>query len=449
VTYTVQPGDTLNGIAIKFLGSASPATTLFQINRSVIKSGSPSLLATGEKLVIPDQMIAASKGSRKTAKGSTDVALLVNGVEYVGWQSVKIMRSMETAAASFEVEAFDRWEPGEEPWPIFDFDEVKVFIGPDLLIDGHVDEVNLGIDAGAHTMRVSGRDRTADLVDCSAMNRPGTFTNIKLEVLAQRLTQPFGVKVVCDQDTGAPIAKFALLPGEKVHEAIARGAIAKNLIVTSGLSGVLAITRSGTRRAKDAIVEGKNLKSGESKASSIERFSDYTVEGQDSGQGKAKNGMKATYHDAGVPRYRPWMGHCEQKATAEYVKARAEWEARARAAKARGANVVVQGWRQSNGILWQTNRLVAAHSPSLGLDEDLLIGEVTFELSSSSGMTVMLKLVRPDAYSSEEELKAAKDIIKENRLERRRHRKGRARGVSAAEIAAELDSLKPFENDDY
>ena len=437
--YTVQPGDTLNGIALKVFGTAAPAATLFQINKSAIKSGSPSSLATGEKLVIPDQMVKASSVTRHAAKGSNDVALLVNGIEYSGWESVKITRSLETAAASFEVSIFDKWDASKGPWPIFDQDEVKVYVGPDILIDGYVDKVALSISADAHSMSVSGRDRTADLIDCSVEMRPGTFNNKRIEDIAQALALPYGVSVVTDQDTGPVIAAFKLFPGEKVHEAISRAAIAKNLIVCSGFSGRLALTRSGEKRATDAILEGKNLLSGTADATSVDRFSDYTVEGQSNGQGLAKNGMIGKYHDSGVHRYRPLMIHAEQKATTEYVTLRAQWEARSRAAKAKSANVTVVGWRQSDGNLWQTNRLVSVTSPSLGLYEDFLIGEVTYELTSS-GMVAMLKLVRPDAYTSADELHAAKDIIKTNRVAGKGGR-AKSRGVSQAEIQQELNTL--------
>ena len=133
------------------------------------------------------------------------------------------------------------------------------------------------------------------------------------------------------------------------------------------------------------------------------------------------------------------MIHAEQKATTEYVTLRAQWEARSRAAKAKSANVTVVGWRQSDGNLWQTNRLVSVTSPSLGLYEDFLIGEVTYELTSS-GMVAMLKLVRPDAYTSADELHAAKDIIKTNRVAGKGGR-AKSRGVSQAEIQQELNTL--------
>jgi len=438
MVYTVQPGDTLAGISIRILGSAAPAQILFEINRSKIKSGSPTQLAAGEKLIIPEQMISGARARRKPSADSHEVTLEVGGIGYVGWTSVRIGKSLETAAASFEVEIFDRWEAGSESWPIYEGDEVRVYIGAELLVDGYVDEVRLSIDANSRGMSVSGRDRTADLVDCSAMNRPGTWTNQKLEVIASAVAAPFGVVVETDQDTGPALAKFTLIPGEKAYEAIARAAIAKNLIVTSGKDGKLLLTRSGSLRAVDAIVEGKNLLAGDSSASAADRFSDYIVEGQAGGQGQAKNGMKATYHDAGVSRYRPLMLHSEQKATPEYLQQRGQWEARSRAARARSASVSVVGWWQSNGELWKENRIVGADSPSLGLAEDFLIGEVVYETSIEGGRLATLRLVRPDAYTSEEQLVATKDIMR-NRGKKKGG--GKDRGVSQAEYQKAIHDL--------
>lgn len=418
MTYTVQPGDTLAGISIRVLGSAAQTQTLFQLNRSQIKSGSPETLTPGERLIIPDQMIAASKASAPSGRDPNDVTLVVNGFEYAGWDSVRISRSLETAAAAFDVSVFDKWKEGEDPWPIFDFDEVRVYIGKDLLVVGYVDDVNLSLDGSSRGMSVSGRARTGDLVDSSATNRPGSFKGKKLEEIAQILAKPFGVNVTCDVDTGDPIPNFALLPGEKVHEAISRAAIARNLVVTSGFDGGLMLMRSGDLRARDGIIEGQNLLSGSAKASSIDRYSDYIVEGQAAGQGKAKNAMRATYHDAGVPRYRPLILPAEQKATVQNLQSRAEWEARARAAKGRSAEATVAGWRQSDGSLWEINRIVGAHSPALGLDDDLLIAETTFDLSPSSGQTVAMRLVRPDAYKSAVELRAGKDAIRQERMQK-------------------------------
>ncbi|KAL6953374.1 hypothetical protein U1Q18_052068 [Sarracenia purpurea var. burkii] len=364
--YIVQPGDTLRAIAIRVLGSEAPAATLWQINKARIKSGTPNQLTPANR------SSSRTKWSRRVRPIDVERWTLTRSFSSsTGWSTPDGRRfesrdrSKQPLVPSTSILRING-SRGSQPWPIFEWDEVKVYIGADLLISGYVEEVEFSLDDGSHVMRVAGSDRTVDLVDCSAMLRPGVIKGKKLEEAASILAKPFGIEVVTDQDTGPAIASFALQPGEKVFEAISRAAIAKHLLVTSRPDGSLLITRSGSRRATDAIVEGKNLKSGSSRSSSRDRFSDYIVEGQSSGQGQAKNGQRGTYRDPGFPRYRPLMLQAEQKATAEYVKARAQFEARARAAKSQGAVVVVVGWRQSDGTLWDRNRSSQCNPPPLG-----------------------------------------------------------------------------------
>lgn len=441
MTYTVQQGDTLEGISLRFLGTKEAAGTLFNINRGAIKSGSPSRLAPGERLTIPEQMIQASD-----AKGAKldplQVGLEVNGLSYSGWESVTVTRSLEAASGAFSLAIYDKWLATGEAWPIFEGDKVRVWIGRDLVLDGYVDSIDLSSDAQSRSLSVSGRDRTCDLIDCSAMNRPGVFKGKKLEAIAALLARPFGVKVICDVNTGPAIKAFALQPGEKVHAAIERAARAINLMVTATESGELLITRSGSQKATDAIVEGKNFLSGNSKASCADRFSVYVVEGQGSGQGKEKHSHRGEYRDPSVGRYRPLIIKAEAKADGTYVKGRAEWEARARAAKGRSAAVTVQGWRQSSGKLWQINRLVTAQVPSINLDGEMLISEVTFSVSDQGTVTT-LNLIRPDAYLSEESLKAVKDVLKG-----RKPAKGKGKGKKEAGVLTPGDYKHAMEDVD-
>ena len=50
-TYTVQPGDTLSGIAEKFFGNASEYTSIFNVNRDQLSD--PDKIKPGQVLKIP------------------------------------------------------------------------------------------------------------------------------------------------------------------------------------------------------------------------------------------------------------------------------------------------------------------------------------------------------------------------------------------------------------
>jgi LysM repeat protein len=72
-TYTVQPGDTLAGIASRFYGRASAWHELYRRNRSKISN--PNLIFPGQVLVIPRHLVTAHRsepgtGSQQQSGGS-------------------------------------------------------------------------------------------------------------------------------------------------------------------------------------------------------------------------------------------------------------------------------------------------------------------------------------------------------------------------------------------
>ena len=55
----------------------------------------------------------------------------------------------------------------------------------------------MSIDSGSFSLSVSGRDKTADLIDCSATGN-SEFNNKTLTAIAQELCAPFGIAVLTD-----------------------------------------------------------------------------------------------------------------------------------------------------------------------------------------------------------------------------------------------------------
>jgi LysM repeat protein len=83
-TYTVRPGDTLSGIALRLFGRASEWHQLYRLNRSKISN--PNLIFVGMVLVIPRH---PSAGSRHSSGGrqSTDGQQSTGGQQSAGNQS--------------------------------------------------------------------------------------------------------------------------------------------------------------------------------------------------------------------------------------------------------------------------------------------------------------------------------------------------------------------------
>lgn len=118
------------------------------------------------------------------------VTLKVDGMEYRGWLDVRIARGVDRAAADFTLSVTRQY------WPIKPGSACEVWIGQDKLITGWVDEVNPSHSGGERKIEVKGRSRTADLIDCSAVNKPGQWSNQSLQRIADDLAGPYGVPVI-------------------------------------------------------------------------------------------------------------------------------------------------------------------------------------------------------------------------------------------------------------
>lgn len=329
-----------------------------------------------------------------------DVRLVVNGAKYGGWKSVQVALSIESIAGSFEVEATDRWGDQLQAWAVAEEDACRVEIDGEVVIDGYVDRRGVALAADQRSLSFAGRDRAAQLVDCSAVLENYTFRSVGLLEIARTLAAPFSIEVSAQAGLAlATPAKFVVNPGDTVFEALERVAtIAGALVVSDGRGGIV-LTRASTARA-GALVEGSNVKSAAVDYSASDRFHRYVIATQAPGGGASAN-VKATATDEDVRlTSRVLLVRPDAGVTAEYARQRGDWEARIRAARAETVSVTVVGWRQPSGALWPVNALSNVRIPSIGVDGDMLISSVNYSLGDD-GETTTLRLVRPDAFSPE------------------------------------------------
>ncbi|EKK0669782.1 phage tail protein [Salmonella enterica subsp. enterica serovar Derby] len=118
--------------------------------------------------------------------------------------------------------------------------------------------------------------------------------------------------------------------------------------------------------------------------------------------------LRARTEDAFIARYRPMYIRQTGQATGAGCIARADFEARQRAARTDETTYLVQGWRQGNGTLWQPNQRVIVFDPVCGFDNtELLVSEVTFTQDQNGTMTE-IRVGPPDAYLPEPEAPGAR-----------------------------------------
>lgn len=323
----------------------------------------------------------------------------VNNKVYEGFKNIMISRNLTSLTGTFQITLTDKTNVESEDFEIKSGDRIHCHLGKEALYEGYVDKITISVTPTSRNITIVGRDKTADLVDCSILGN-NEFNDVTFTELATAICKPFDIKVLPQVDVGNKFAKFTVRQGETVFEALERAAKERKLLLLSSTHGNLVIDRKGKTRASSEIIEGVNFQSGSVTFDDSERFSEYTVKGQNTGlvgEILDSTGNKGIAYDNGIKRYRPVLVIAENSVDNDGAQKRAEFEANFRAAKAAQINCVVIGWKQKNGKLWATNQTVHLDAKSLGVKQDFLIQRVKFN-QGDKGRRTEIELIRPDAF---------------------------------------------------
>lgn len=333
--------------------------------------------------------------------------LRVGGQRLSGWLSVEVHASLE--ALSAEVTLGVVLESTATLPPVIRGQELIFELGGQRAISGYVRTVKCRISGDDLAVTITGRDYTADLVDCAAIHKSGAWKNTTLERIARDLCEPFKVEVVwnvADATVSQPFPTFKLDHSETVFEALSRAARQRGVIMTRDAFGRVVFTEPGMGGTADALVLGDNLLECEYTDDDSDRFSVYQVVGDAGGGDLLGASMTleqvstvATFVDAGVPRWRPkqvWSSTSTGK-----IKARNQAQAEQARGLSQGQRVTakVRGWQQTSGHLWESNWMTTITARPLGLDaRELLIVGVLLGLDDDGGEVATLTLAPKSGY---------------------------------------------------
>lgn len=402
------------------------------------------------------------------------VRMLVNGVEFGGWKSVRIGAGIERQARSFDLSVTDEW-PGSRndiPRRVRPGDACEIYIGTDRVLTGYVDGTPIKYTGKTVTVGVSGRSKTADLVDCCPVqgtrdasgpaaaggNRwqqlgvqgvsgsnpapaaraiapnvkggsGGQWRAAKLEQIAADMAAEYGVKVVAEVDTGAALT-HQVQQGETVFESIDRMLRMRHCLATDNALGELVFVVAGSGgKATTSLELGRNIREGDAPLNFSKVFSEYVCKGQKSVSNQQADdagddvdaaiessiGSSASVTDSRVNRRRVLVLRQSGQADEGTVGDRVKFERANRAAKALETVYVVDGWRQEGGALWVQNQQVRVIDALIGFDAEMLIAEVTY-LLDDEGQRTELRVGPLDGYvtaAQKKQKKANTKIVKD------------------------------------
>lgn len=335
-----------------------------------------------------------------------DLTLFVGQQQVSGWNSIRVTRGIERIPSDFEIEMTERY-PGEVAELVIQpGDACQVKLGSDLVITGYVDRFMPSIEVGRHSIRVTGRGKCQDLVDCAAEWPGGQILNSSVLQIAQKLASYYGITVTASGDdgrAGLSVPQFNLLLGETGFEIIERICRYRALLAYDGADGNLILSGVGTVSAASGFAQGVNVQRASASYSMDQRYSEYVAFLQstdvftDLGDGGNQLGV---FLDKGVSRHRRHVIISEAGGGGmDVCLQRAAWEAARRFGRSGSIAITTDSWRDSAGILYEPNTLVPISIPILKTDgKTWLISQVTYKLNEN-GTTCDLVMMPPDAFS--------------------------------------------------
>lgn len=365
---------------------------------------------------------------------------------------VTVTRDLQHIAGTFEVTLVDEarirnaliaqiGQPTQAA-PIEPGDPITLSIGDEPILIGWIEVPEFDWEGDKITARITGRDKTGDLVECAALpTGPAEFRGVGLLHVAKQVCAPYGITARADVDIGAPFERLSLHPHQTALTFLEGAARQRAVLLASDGIGGLLLTRGGATRGPAALEIGQNVHRVQVRYDWTHRFSDYFVK-QDSARHRssgpaldhtvvplaggtpppaapaARSAAEApaigtTGHatDPEVTRWRPTVRLTRSQSGMSSVQEQAEWAARVARGLSDQVHMTVLEWRAGrDNALWRPNQVVAVWDPYSGLDRDMLIAGVTCDFDEE-GRRTRLRVVGVTAY----------DRI--NEAERRRHRR--------------------------
>ena len=324
----------------------------------------------------------------------SELILKINEVNYSGFDSVHIRKSMLDICGGFAVSVDNFFHGGTTAQEIKMGHGVKIEINGSQIIDGWIDEMPIIFGRNVDRIEIRGRDNTCDLVDCCWDETPNEWKNQSIKNLIKTLCNKFSITVIIDDsaqsEVETKIETFKASEGMPISELIFKLCKDRGILPISKGDGFLTLIKAtSSEYTNDAIIVRANAEGGKLVQSNINRYSVYKVKGY----GIATDNKTlqdyiecyGEFSDPIISRERPFVVFSENASTNFLCKKRAISEARIRAGLSRSVIYNMDGWVQSNDELWEKNKLVKIEDNFTGINDTMLIIATDFIYNEDDG----------------------------------------------------------------
>lgn len=361
------------------------------------------------------------------------LSISLNGINYKGWDEAVVVRNIEAVASSF---SFSTTRSSEINIPIKEGDKVQILVDNKyIILTGWVDEIDESYDPKTHTIKITGRSLTSDLVDCS-VPFVKDYEFISLFDLCKIVAKPFNIEVVDKVGLDVLFDVFGQINyvtplrdiisselGQTAFKFLELYARNRQVLLTDDELGNLVIARATTLVSKNTLrnIVGdpkNNIKSGRRKVNISDLYGQYTaqlfgypidlayarlgVSPLDAGDDPLEDVLEdsATVFDEEIRATRLYEFFPEEDIDEAALPARAEWEKAIRRSRNFTYTAVIQG-HSANDEVWTENMLYPIRDVIAKINGEYLCKKITYKFSVKGGSESILDFTTKNAYTLE------------------------------------------------
>jgi len=341
--------------------------------------------------------------------------LEVNKVKYEGFLDAYAEISMDTIFGSFSFSATS--ETGKN-FPIRNGSSVKILVNDIPVITGYAERLEVNYDSDRHFIRISGRDKTADLVDSTLYDSLELNTPLSLQRVIQTVLSRLGITDIKVINNAGAIRLFEtseLISGSAENNAfefIERYARKRQVLLsTDGLGNIVL-----NRASKDLLPivlqniagdNNNNIFSAIVRYDTMNRFNKIKVYSQDNYSVTEADPNSDSVNRKGISTDNEIRAGRRRAVISEFSgddftnRDRAIWEVNIRRARGFVYEAIIPGFNinETSKDIWTPNKLIKVQDDFCDVSSQLLIRKVKYQLDESNGEITTLTMSPRDAYT--------------------------------------------------
>lgn len=332
------------------------------------------------------------------------IRLSIGGQTYETWDGWSVESDLLTPADGFELELYNR-TPTKLPSVLKEGAPCALTLSGDPILMGQIDEFEYDISRGGVSVRVTGRDRAAPLVDCSCPFV--AMREASLSEIIENVVKPLGTfKVEIRASKEKTRRRVQIEPGMTAWEALLQVAEANGLWPWVEPDGRLIIGGPDYTAAPVATLVMRtdgidnNVKRLSVRRSIAGRFSQITVLGQhgqydNDGLDTTRSHLRSVVQDEALARrgiFRPKVVVDSASENQDMASTRARKLLADSRLEGFEIRAVVDRYRADNGQPWTPGQRIVVRSEPHDIDAIYFLMSRTLRLTKSEGVVVELRL---------------------------------------------------------